>query len=203
MLLLDQNELLLNLRHNGVMQRLADLARVPKTEEAREYFSRLIVRGVQGVWSDFELSTRCPAWKNPGPRDVASEELAARTWRYLRHASGLSERDLEELFWPLDVLGDSEHIQPQAHRRGRRRGTVKNRAFQDFIRGLFLAAVRAGGRYTLEKNIQKGTVIEAIDILAPYLPDGFVPKNLPFSTLQRIKNTVSKLRNGNRSRTKN
>jgi hypothetical protein len=185
--------LLRQLQHDDVMRRLADLARVPKTEGAQENFSRLIVRTLSGVWSDFELSTRYPAWKNPRPRDAASEELAARTWRYLRHASGLSERDLEELFWPLE--GDSEQIQPQAHRRGRPRGTVKNRAFQVFVRGLFLAAVRAGGRYTLEKNIQKGTVIEAIDILAPYLPDGFVPKNLSFSTLQRIKSRLPKRRN--------
>jgi len=198
----ERPELLLNLQRNGVMQRLADLARVPKTEEAREYFSRLIVRTVQGVWSDFEFITRYPAWKKPRPRNAASEEIAGRTRRLWR-PSGVSERDLEELFWPLDVLGDSEQIQPQAHRRGRRRGTVKNPAFQVFVRGLFLAAVRAGGRYTLEKNMQKGTVIEAIDNLAPYLPDSFVPKNLPFSTLQRIKSTVSKLRDGNRSRTKN
>jgi hypothetical protein len=196
-------ELLLNLQRNGVMQRLGDLARVPKTKEAREYFSRLIVRSVRGVWSDFELCTRYPAWKNPFPRNAASEDLAARTLRYLRQASFLSERDLEELCWPFDLSDDSEQIQSQAHRRGRPRGTVKNRVFQVFVRGLFLAAVRAGGRYTLEKNIQKGTVIEAIDILASYLPGGFVPKNLPFSTLQRIKNTVSKLHYGNRSRTKN
>src|SRR5262249_16816341 len=72
------------LQPNGVMQRLADLARVPKTEEAREYFSRHIDRGVQGVWIDFELSARYPAWKNPGPRDAASEEIAARTRRFWR-----------------------------------------------------------------------------------------------------------------------
>jgi hypothetical protein len=199
----ERPELLLNLQRNGVMQRLADLARVPKTEETRECFSRLIARTVQGIWSDSEFITRYPAWKKPRSRNAASEELAASTWRYIRQRSGLSERDLEELFWPLDVLGESEQIQSQAHRRGRRRGTVKNPEFQVFVRGVFLAAVRAGGRYTLEKNIQKGTVTEAIDTLTPYLPDGFVPKNLPFSTLQRIKNTVSKLRNGNRSRTKN
>jgi hypothetical protein len=190
------------------MRRLADLARVPKTEEAREYFSRLIVRTLSGPWNDLEFRTRYPTRKHPGPHDAASKDFAVRTaaqtLRWLRHSSGLSERDLEELFWPSDVSADSERIQPQALRRGRRPGTVKNRTFQSFVRGLFLAAERTGGRYTLEKNIGKGTVIEAIDILAPYLPDGFVPKNLPLSTLQRIKSTLSKRRNrGSRSRTKN
>jgi hypothetical protein len=190
------------------MRRLADLARVPKTEEAQEYFSRLIVRTLSAPWNDLEFRTRYPTWNYPGPRDAASKDFAAhtaaQTWRWLRHSSGLRERALEEFFWPLDVSADSERIQPQAHRRGRRPGTVKNPAFQSFVRGLFLAAERAGGRYTLEKNIGKGTGIEAIHILVPYLPDGFVPKNLPISTLQRIKSTLSKRRNrGYRSRTKN
>ena len=203
----ERYELLLSrLQHDGVMRRLADLARVPETNGARENFSRLIVRTLAGPWSDSELRILYPALKNPGPRDAASEELDARwnaaSLRWLRHHSGLSERDLEEIFWPLDVWGRSEQIQPQAHRRGRRRGTIKNPAFQHFVRGLFLAAERAGGRYTLEKNIGKGTVIEAIDILAPYLPRGFVPRNLPFSTMQKIKGTLPKRRNGG-YRTKN
>jgi hypothetical protein len=202
----ERYELLLSrLQHDGVMRRLADLARVPKTDGARENFSRLIVRTLSGAWIYSEICIRYPAWKNPGPRDAASEELAARTLRASRpFLARLSERDREELFWPFpdEVLGGSEPIQPRAHRRGRPRGTVKNRAFQHFVRGLFLAAERAGGRYSLEKNIGKGTVIEAIDMLGPYLPRGFVPRNLPFSTMQRIKGTLSKRRNGG-YRTKN
>ena len=184
---------------NGAMPQLADLARVPKTEEARTNFSRLIVLTVRGVWSDFELSAH-PAWKNPRPRprDAASEEIAARTRRPW-YPPGLSERDLEELFWPHEVEEFTQNRPTRVHRRGRPRGRVKNREFQVFVRGLFLAAQRAGGRYTLEKNIREGTVIEAINILAPYLPDGFVPKNLPFSTLQRIKSR----KRGHHSRTKN
>jgi hypothetical protein len=206
-------ELLLILQHNGVMQRLADLARVPKTEEAREYFSRFILK----ILAD--------AWENDGLRDAALQlqstnaalSRAARALRSAKQAlANLDKRDREALWWPVSevesgidrffefVLGGSEPTRPQAHRRGRRSGTVKNRAFQIFVRGLFLAAETADGRYTLEKNIGKGTVSEAIEILTPCLPDGFMPKNLPFSTLQRIKSTLPKRRNGGyRTRTKN
>ena len=102
--------LLSRLQHDGVMRRLADLARVPETNGARENFSRLIVRTLAGPWSgNSELRILYPAWKNPGPRDAASEELDARwnaaSLRWLRHHSGLSERDVEEIFWPLDVWG--------------------------------------------------------------------------------------------------
>jgi hypothetical protein len=43
------------------------------------------------------------------------------------------------------------------------------------------------------------TLRDFAGLLAPYLPDGFVPKNLPFSTLQRIKSR----KRGHHSRTKN
>ena len=98
------------LQHDGVMRRLADLARVPETDGAREYFSRLIVRTLAGPWTDYEFRILYPALKNPGPRDAASEELDTRwnaaSLRWLRHKSGLSERDLEEIFWPLDVFSE-------------------------------------------------------------------------------------------------
>jgi hypothetical protein len=214
MLSADQRyRLLLILQQNGVMQRLADLARVPKIEGAREYFSRFILR----ILSD--------AWHNDGLRDAAFElqstnpalSRAARALRSARQALAyLDKGEREALWWPISevesgidlffefVLGGFEPTRPQAHRRGRRSGTVKNRAFQIFVRGLFFAAETADGRYTLEKNIGRGTVSQAIEILTPYLPDGFVPKNLPFSTLQRIKSTLPKRRNGGyRTRTKN
>jgi len=204
-------ELLLLLQKKGVMQQLADLAHVPTTDGAREYFSRFIVR----ILSD--------AWENDGPHDASLKlqstnpalSRAARALRSARQAlADLDKRDREALWWPISevesgidrffdfVVGGSEPIRPQPHRRGRRSGTVKNRPFQIFVRGLFLAAETAGGRYTLEKNIGTGSVLEAIEILTPYLPDGFLPK-YSFSTLQRIKSGLPKRRNDDyRPRTK-
>jgi hypothetical protein len=45
----------------------------------------------------------------------------------------------------------------------------------------------AGGHLTLDKNSAKGTLPEALNLLRPHLPPGFVPQRLPVSTLQRIK----------------
>jgi hypothetical protein len=89
-------ELLLILQHNGVMQRLADLARVPKTEEAREYFSRFILK----ILAD--------AWENDGLRDAALQlqstnaalSRAARALRSAKQAlANLDKRDREALWW--------------------------------------------------------------------------------------------------------
>jgi hypothetical protein len=58
--------------------------------------------------------------------------------------------------------------------------------FAAFVVKLSRAARAAGGRLGLQKNIGKGPLLEAIEIVAPHLPDGFVPKPLSASTLQRI-----------------
>ena len=64
---------------------------------------------------------------------------------------------------------------------------MKDWVFQHFVNTLLASATIAGGRLTLEKNIGKGSLIEAIEILAPYLPDGFVRRPMPVTTLQRLK----------------
>jgi hypothetical protein len=75
----------------------------------------------------------------------------------------------------------------QRRQRGKRPGTKKNSIFQNFVCALIIFTRRARGRLTLEKNIGTGTLIKAIEMLAPHLPDGFVPEPLPASTLQRLK----------------
>ena len=80
---------------------------------------------------------------------------------------------------------DSGPARRRADGRGRRPGSV-NWMFAAFVVKLRLAARVAGGRLGLQKNINKGALLEAIKILAPHLPDGFVPKRRSASTLQRI-----------------
>ena len=51
----------------------------------------------------------------------------------------------------------------------------------------------AGGKLTLDKNLRKGTLADALNLLRPYLPPRFIPKELPFSTLARIKSLDQKI----------
>jgi hypothetical protein len=82
---------------------------------------------------------------------------------------------------------------PQSRRQGRKSGAVKDLRFQHFVRNLLVDAKLTGGKLALEKNIKKGALIDAINMLAPHLPVGFVPKPLKMSTLQRIKRRVSEI----------
>jgi hypothetical protein len=79
---------------------------------------------------------------------------------------------------------------PVSHKdRAKRERTVKDATFQNFVRNLLIHADWTGGSLTFEKNIGRGTLIDAINLLAEHLPSGVVPPpdKLPLSTLQRIK----------------
>ena len=77
---------------------------------------------------------------------------------------------------------------------GRGKGTVNDPTFHNFVRSLLIGASMFGGFFTLDKNFNKGTLLEALDALQPYLPKGVIPYDLkPYrSTLQRIKTAHEK-----------
>jgi len=77
------------------------------------------------------------------------------------------------------------HQSPQSRRGGK--GTVKHPIFQNFVCDLLISTTAAEGNLTLDKNGKDGTLINAIEMLAFYLPDDFDPKSLSFSTFQRLK----------------
>jgi hypothetical protein len=73
-------------------------------------------------------------------------------------------------------------------KRGRRSGDVKDLSFRQFVHFLLVVTEECcGGTLTLDKNYEKGTLIEAIRILSPYLPVGVVPNPLPLQKIQRDK----------------
>src|SRR6476620_1932311 len=56
-----------------------------------------------------------------------------------------------------------------------------------FILRLLWDVGTCGGVLTLDKTTNKGTLVKALELLRPHLPPGFVPNELPISTLARIK----------------
>jgi hypothetical protein len=128
-----------------------------------------------------ELDEECER-VGPIERSVGLGELGF--WWELPKLTAEIEQGVDRFFaW---VQEETEPPRRRAHRKGRRSGTVKNPSFRVFLRKLRDAAKANGGRLGLQKNIPKGALLEAIKIVAPHLPDGFVPKRLSASTLQRI-----------------
>ena len=106
-------------------------------------------------------------------------------WWSLPKLTAAIEQEINRFFeWTGE---ETEPPRPRAHRRGRRPGTVENPRFRVFLQRLRHAAKAYGGRLGLQKNIPgEGALLEAIKIVAPHLPGGFVPKRLSASTLQNI-----------------
>jgi len=188
--------------------RLAELARVP--EENRDGFLLAVFDAVIDVWEHDSSRKMAVSLNQNEVLSRATDALRAarqaladldeeckkvgplgrgglvesQFWWNLPKLTAAIEQEMDRFFeWTGE---ETELPRPRAHRRGRRPGTVENPRFRVFIRKLRHAAKDHGGRLGLQKNTPKGALWEAVTIVAPHLPRGFVPKPLSASTLQRI-----------------
>jgi hypothetical protein len=188
--------------------RLAELARVP--EENRDRFWLAVFEAVIEAWEHdasremavslnqnevlsravdalraarqalADLDEECKKVGLSGRGGLAESQF----WWRLPELTAAMEQEMDRFFkWTWE---ETEPPRPRAHRSGRRPGTVESPKFRVFLRELRRAAKAYDGRLGLQKNIKKGALLDAIKLLAPHLPDGFVPKRLSASTLQRI-----------------
>jgi hypothetical protein len=173
-----------------VLRQLAEFARVP--EAKRVEFCRQVSNLISDIWTyDADRRALLVAKQNK------SLSRAIDALRAARQALADLDEELREAARELIVeieLGVTQFLacmreesgpaRRRADGRGRRPGRV-NWMFAAFVVKLRRAARAAGGRLGLEKNIEKGPLLEAIKIVAPHLPNGFVPKRMSTSTLQR------------------
>jgi hypothetical protein len=68
-----------------------------------------------------------------------------------------------------------------------RQRTVKDVTFENFLSHLLVDVAESGGELTFTKEGGTGTLIVALDILRPHLPDGVVPEDLSLGTIQKVK----------------
>jgi hypothetical protein len=73
---------------------------------------------------------------------------------------------------------------------GRPLGTRINPALESIVGILTIAAVYAGGGFSVDEKSGRGTLVDALKVLAPHFPKGAVPKVPPLKTLRRAKNEV-------------
>jgi hypothetical protein len=173
------------------LPKLADLAHVPKQHRDRFWWDVgdllldcLITQG--DIHENLELRKNASFARAVDALKSARQALAqiddAPREAFAARVSAAEEGI--EVF--LAELGELEPKR-QLRRRGRPHGKVKDPASHKFARQLLECASRAGGNLTLQKYTQEGTLIEALKMLAPYLPKDVAAEKLPSSTLQRIK----------------
>lgn len=181
-------------------QSLAELARVPNTPpKRREWFQRQVHNVIHDVWDEQEkLDTLDIVAANEAHADTI-ERLKSATLALARLKSKV---DNEELWLVTNEVqrgisrflefSGADSPEPRPLSRGRPKGEVKNKVLRRLVLELLDVAWFTGGNLSLEKNIGRGTLIEAIDQLERFLPDGAVPRPLPLATLQRIKTNFQK-----------
>jgi len=66
---------------------------------------------------------------------------------------------------------------------------IKDQRLRELVFDLLSAADEARGEFTLNKNRQTGTLLDALNILrdGDHLPKGLVPNALPIGTIQKLK----------------
>jgi hypothetical protein len=117
----------------------------------------------------------------PGFHRMYAERLVKEAWNH----------------WPDRLLialsewtGSNPFTAPSKGRKGRRDGAVGHWHLQRFVERLWVMANTHGGNfYADHKRPDGGTMIKALRLLAPILPTGFIPNELPVSTIETtIKN---------------
>jgi hypothetical protein len=188
-----------------VRLRVAASACVPK--KYRKEFCDVIQLPVQLIW---QLDRRATGTKAQKALIRAAE--AARALHEAFANLSLDDREWVEGLWAKWPLYEKwlpalpRSVETLAHlfsiavnkappqgksgpqKRGRRSGDVKDLSFRQFVHYLLVVTEEwCGGTLTFDKNYESGTLIEAIEILSPYLPVGVVHDPLPFPTIQRVR----------------
>jgi hypothetical protein len=79
-------------------------------------------------------------------------------------------------------------------RRSKKSGIGKDMMFEFVLRRILTATAEAGGRLSFNKNSCDGTLVEALALLRPSLPQDVIPKALTRWVIQEIKTKHAKSR---------
>jgi len=91
------------------------------------------------------------------------------------------------MLWILSDFTGRNPVPTLPKGRGRPRGTVKNWQLQNFTEALWETAEICGGHlYADRKRADGGTMIKALKLLRPVLPEGLLPKTSFVSTIETI-----------------
>ena len=201
-----------------VALQVARVADVPLEEQ--EQFCELVQGTVQTVW---ELDTRARSTRPGQALDDAAQAARALHKAFLKLNKQDREwlesflapnsyymgrlRELPLTVWRLahlfsTAIGKSlpEGLDRDvlSKKQDWRQRTVKDPTFETFLSHLFVDVGESGGKLTFTKDSGTGTLIAALGILRPHLPEGVVPERerLPLGTIQKVKTNYRIFYNG-------
>jgi hypothetical protein len=186
-----------------VMSKLVELAEIiespfPRVENVhgykltrtnRQWFESQITGGVSAAHTVAALNNA---------RQIKTDKRIGRLARELERAVRASDQTQLSYFLPRNSTPDSciaalNDLAKAAQvigrvKKGPRKGKMAESSRKVFIEELLDAAHGAGGKFRLNRRSGGGSLIEALDLLEPYLPPEFLAK-LSVPTLRRIRNS--------------
>jgi hypothetical protein len=194
-----------------VLRRLADLGHV--RADQHDFFFGDVRKNVQTAW---ELSTLVKGGL-ANKKGAALYRAALELYEMLGNLNNDEREFIEGIFGRTELFEDISsgtvrglrqtayqfallfslvtgkpqprypHQGPKPRQRGPKPGRVKHPIFHKFAFDIYLSTKVAAGYLTFDKNGPMGTWVDAFEMLAPYLPNGFVPEPFPGSALQRLQ----------------
>jgi hypothetical protein len=162
--------------------------RIKKVEEAAS-FLRDELRAIE---NPTDRTTLWAARAIGAELNSKSEATATEESKELRRRLNPFASHLDEVLTLIEATGGAKTSWPYvgfAQKKGAPAGTGESgMALTRFVAHLAFAALAAEGHWTLNKNDERGTLIEAMEALRGSLPDRFLPLRgrHPFSTYQKI-----------------
>jgi hypothetical protein len=180
------------------LARLAGIVESPPFTENLYGFALLttnVKRFEADIIGNIETAHYCSALTNA--RKLKNAKRVGRLARELTKALGANKDQWEQILRStldtptLDTLNAmlnklAKEAQTIERLKNSKRGKAQEVTRKVFIEGLLDAAHSAGGEFKLNRRTGRGSLTEALEVLAPYLPAEFSAKNSP-ATLRRVK----------------
>jgi hypothetical protein len=165
---------------------------IPST--ARKDFTSAIGAVVEAAWEIADINS---AGNLKIARDVARDAqklvntLSRMSLEEKRHFTSFLPNNRREKFDDLvafvrELATEGRLILILRLSRAKRRGRSERRARQSLVKGLLDAAADAGGKLTVNKRSERGSLVEALHVLKNSLPPE-LHKKLSFSTLVGLR----------------
>jgi len=161
------------------------------TSTKRQWFASQITGGVSTAHTVAALNNA---------RQIKTDKQIGRLARELARAVRASDQTHLSYFLPNGSTVDSciaalNDLAKAAHdigqlKKAKQKGKMAETSRKVFIEQLLDAAHEAGGEFRLNRRTEGGSLVEAIDLLAPYLPAEFSAKT-SVATLRRIREFVA------------
>jgi hypothetical protein len=205
----------------SVLRHLADLASVPRRKRA--FYYNEVHAIVRDAWQREALKIDEKAGKqmlksvlsirenvsalSAGDAKILQDVLVSPEGRLIfpdLAAEGLItlKNVLDQLARLVSLLTGSALNSPAPPNRkrgrapgGRRLGSIKDPLLQEFVFQLWLSTGVAGGKFSFAKDPPRGTLVDALEKLKPYVPTGFMPNVWPGPTLQKIRDHLLRAHN--------